>query len=196
MSTNEPEYIIIGEILAPWGISGKIKIAPTTDFPQRFRPSSEVYLNRRQLIIESAEWHKGNVIVKLSGLDTPEAIRKLRGQYLEIHRNQLESLEEGVYYLFQIIGLEVWTTGGSRLGSVTDVMIGASNDTYVVSDDGEDLLIPAIEDVIKSVDVESGRIVIEPMEGLLTLNSKTPKPPRQPRNSKTVRKDKENPATD
>ena len=175
MSASDPEYVTIGQILAHWGINGKIKVAPTTDFPQRFSPSSKVYINRRPMSIESAEWHKGKAIIKLNDVNNAEAAQKLRGKSLEIHRSQLNPLPAGQYYLFQIIGLEVWTTGEERLGTVTEVQTASSNDTYIVSGDGEEFLIPAIEDVIKSIDLERGRVVIEPIEGLLTLNSKSPK---------------------
>jgi 16S rRNA processing protein RimM len=172
MSTTEPEYITIGQILAPWGVRGKIRVAVTTDFPQRFAPDSKVYLNHQPVTIDSAQWHKGRVIVKLGGIDSAAAAQKLRGQALEIPSSQLKTLPEGEYYLFQIIGLKVWTTGGELLGTVAEVHTSRGNDTYLVRGEQGEILIPAIEDVIKSIDLKKQRMTIEPMEGLLTLNSK------------------------
>ena len=198
MSVSEPEYVAIGQILAPWGIKGEMKVAPITDFPQRFSPSAKVFIDRHPMSIESAEWHKGKVIIRLSGINDTEAARKLHGKYLDIHHSQLEPLPEGQYYLFQIIGLEVWTTGGERLGTVTEVQTAYSNDTYIVSGEGEEFLIPAIEDVIKSIDLELGRMVIEPIEGLLTLNTKAAKSltARRKKAASSTKDSKKSPATD
>ena len=175
MSVFEPEYVTIGQILAPWGIKGKIKVEVTTDFPQRFTPSSKVYINQQPTTIESTEWHKGKLVIKLNAIDSIEEAQRVRGQAIEIHRSQLQPLPEGEYYLFQVIELEVWTTQGELLGVITEILTAESNDTYVVSGDRGEILIPAIEDVIKSIDLDKGHMVIEPIEGLLTLNSKSPK---------------------
>ena len=172
MGTIEPEYITIGQVLAPWGNRGKLKVKVTTDFPQRFVPSSQVYINRQPVTIDSAEWHKDRVIIKISTVDSIEETQKLRGQNIEIHRSQLKSLPEGHYYLFQIIGLMVSTTQGEPLGRITEVLTTEDSDTYVVNGDRGEILIPAIEDVVRSIDIEQGRMVIDPIEGLLSLNQK------------------------
>ena len=170
MKPSVLEFITIGQILAPWGVKGKLKVKVVTDFPQRFTPSSTVYINRQPMTIDSAEWHKGNVIIKLSTIDSIEAAQRLKGQPLEIHHSQLKPLPEGQYYHFQLIGLEVWTTQGKLLGNITEILTAESNDTYIVHGTRGEILIPAIEDVVKSIDLNEGRIVIEPIEGLLSLN--------------------------
>jgi len=170
MKPSVLEFITIGQILAPWGVKGKLKVKVVTDFPQRFTPSSTVYVNRQPMTIDSAEWHKGNVIIKLNTIDSIEAAQRLKGQPLEIHRSQLKPLPEGQYYHFQLIGLEVWTTQGELLGNITEILTTESNDNYVVHGTQGEILIPAIEDVVKSIDLNEGRIVIEPIEGLLSLN--------------------------
>ena len=176
MDISEPEYIAIGQILAPWGLKGKIKVEVTTDFPQRFTPASQVYVNQQPVTIDSAEWHKGKLVIKLKDIDSIEEAQKLRGQPMEIKSSQLQPLPEGQYYLFQVMGLKVWTTRGELLGVVTEILTAESNDTYVVSGDRGEILIPAIEDVVKSIDPDKKCIIIEPIEGLLSpLSSKTPK---------------------
>ena len=167
MKPSELEFIIVGQILAPWGVRGKLKVKVVTDFPQRFAPSSKIYVNRQPMSIDSAEWHKDKVIVKLDQVDTIEAAQKLRGQPVEIHHSQVHPLPEGQYYHFQLIGLEVWTTREELLGNITEILTAESNDNYVVSGAKGEILIPAIEDVVKSVDIDRGRITIEPIEGLL-----------------------------
>ena len=170
MKPSGLEYITIGQVLAPWGLEGKLKVEVITDFPHRLSPRSQLYVDRQPVTIAGTSWQKGKAIIKLEGIDSVEQAEELRGKTLEIHRRQLETLPEGQYYHFQLIGLEVWTTEGKRLGKVIKVLSAPSNDNYVVSGEKGEILIPAIEDVVKSVDLESGRITIEAIEGLLDLN--------------------------
>ena len=172
MKPSKLEFITIGKILASWGNEGKLKVGIATDFPQRFAPSSKVYINRQPMVIDNTEWHKGKAIIKFSGIDSIENAQKLRGQLIEIHHTQLHPLPEGQYYHFQLIGLEVWTTQGGLLGSITEILSAPSNDTYIVSGAEGETLIPAIEDVIKSIDLTEGCLVIELIEGLLSSNKK------------------------
>jgi len=167
MKPSELEFIVVGQILAPWGVKGKLKVKVVTDFPQRFAPSSKIYINRQPVTIDNVEWHRDKIIIKLNQIDTIEAAQRLRGQPVEIHHSQIYPLPEGQYYHFQLIGLEVWTTKGELLGNITEILTAESNDNYVVSGAKGEILIPAIEDVVKSIDLDSGRITIEPIEGLL-----------------------------
>ena len=93
---------------------------------------------------------------------------------MDINPPQNNPLPEGQYYHDQIIGLQVRTTEGKILGTVIDILSGQSNDNYVVRNDEGEILIPAIEDVIKSIEPSEGLITIEPIEGLLELNEKKP----------------------
>jgi 16S rRNA processing protein RimM len=162
-----PEFLIVGRILAPWGIRGEVKVEVVTDFPERFAPGKVVYLNARRLEIESCRPQKQQLVVKLATIDTVEDAEKLRGQDLTIPFSELYHLPEGQYYAFQLIGLDVITTSGEKLGKIADIMTTASNDVYIVKAPKGEILIPAIEDVVKSVDLKKGRIVIEAIEGLL-----------------------------
>lgn len=156
--------------MAPWGLEGKLKVEVITDFPHRLAPRSQLYVDRQPMTVADTSWHKGKAIIKLEGIDSVEQAEELSGKTLEIHHSQLENLPEGQYYHFQLIGLEVWTAEGERLGKVVRILSASSNDNYVVSGEKGEILIPAIEDVVKSVDLERGRITIEPIEGLLDLN--------------------------
>ena len=172
MKSSDLEFITIGRILAPWGVKGKVKVKIITDFPERFDPSSTVYIHQQPMNIDSTEWHKGEAIIKLNTINNMEAAQRLRGQPIEIHNSQVYALPEGQYYHFQLIGLEVWTVRGELLGNITEVITAESNDNYVVNGGGGEILIPAIEDVVKSIDLNKGRIVIEAIQGLLSLNQK------------------------
>ena len=157
----------MGRILAPWGMRGEVKVEVLTDFPERFAPRKVVYLNTIPLEIERCHPHKQHMVVKLATIDSVEAAERLRGQDLTIPSSELYPLPQGQYYTFQLIGLKVVTTRGQTLGRVTDIMSTASNDVYIVDGKRGEILIPAIEDVVKSIDLKKGKMVIEAIEGLL-----------------------------
>ena len=94
---------------------------------------------------------------------------------VEIEHNQENPLPEGQFYHDQIIGLQVRTLDGEIVGNITGILSGKSNDNYIVRSPAGEVLIPAIEDVIRSIDIEHGFITIEPIEGLLDLNRKIPR---------------------
>jgi 16S rRNA processing protein RimM len=172
MKSPDLEFIAVGHILASYGVKGKLKVKIETDFPQRFTPGAKVYINRQPMTIDSAEWHSGKLVIKLNTIDSREDAQKLQGKTVEIYRSQVHSLPEGQYYHFQLIGLEVWTTQGEFLGNITEILATESNDNYVVRGTKGEILIPAIEDVVKSIDLDKGCLVIEPITGLLSLNQK------------------------
>jgi len=93
---------------------------------------------------------------------------------VEIESNHNHPLPEGQYYHHQIIGLQVRTTLGELIGTITDILTGKSNDNYIVQSPKGEILIPAIEDVVQSIDLDRGYITIDPIEGLLDLNKKKP----------------------
>ena len=167
MELSPPEFITVGKILAPWGVEGRLKVDVITDFPQRFAPSSTVYVDGQRMTIESTQWHKGKAIITLDTANSIEDAQKLRGKFIEIHRSQVYPLSEGQFYHFQLIGLEVWTTQGKLLGNIAEILSAESNDSYVVRGAEGEVLIPAIEDVVKSIDIDRGRITIEAIQGLL-----------------------------
>ena len=174
-SNNEPEYVTIGTIVSPWGLQGHVKVHVETDFPQRFSNSSQVYIDRQSVIIDEASWHKGNVIVKLRGVDTEEDADELKGRVIEVHHSQLLSLKDGEYFHFQLIDLEVITGEGQVIGKITEILSMSSADVYVIKGEIDDILIPAIDEIIKYVDLDKGIMVIEPIDGLLDLNEKKTK---------------------
>jgi 16S rRNA processing protein RimM len=164
---NQTDYITVGEVLGAWGLKGALRVRPTTDFPERFEPGETIFIDSVPSIIKSSNWQKDGVIITLPGIDTPEAAAKLCRKTLDIPVSALRQLPEGQYYQFDIIGLEVRTMDGAVLGKVTDIL-NCGNDVYVVKGEGKkEVLIPATKDVVKSIDLESKKMVIEPIEGLL-----------------------------
>ena len=173
MKAPESEFIVVGNILGPWSDKGKLKVRTETDCPQRFTPRSQVYIDRQPMTIDSTEWHNGKLVIKLDAINSVEDAQKLQGQTVEIHHSQVIPLPEGEYYHFQLIGLEVRTSQGALLGNITEVLSGQSNDNYIVHGVKGEILVPAIEDVIKSIDLDNGLMTIEVIDGLLDLNYKS-----------------------
>ena len=124
------------------------------------------------MTIADVSWHRDRPIIKFSTIDCAEDARQLRGKSIDIPQSQLHPLPEDHYYHFQLIGLRVVTTGGEPLGEIKEILAGKSSDTYVIQSTEGEILIPAIEDVVRSVDLERGIMEIEPMAGLLELNRK------------------------
>ncbi len=197
--TNQPDTLIIGQIVAPFGIKGEVKVNILTEFPDRFnkleavilaptdegrvpavgspqpveRPSGEQPIRFRPprepawFEIESVRAHKGQALVKLVGVDDANSAATLRGYWMMIPLEQARKLPRGAYYLYQIEGLEVYTTGGDLVGKIAEVLSMAANDVYVVRGEGVtdptgELLVPAVKGIVKKIDVAGGRIVILP----------------------------------
>ena len=164
---HDHEFLVVGHVLSPWGGGGEVKIQVLTDFPDRFEPGRQVYFDGHPLTIEGNRSHKGYFILKLNTIGDIEAASQLSGQDLEIPLSEAHPLPEGEYYRFQILGLEVFSNTGESVGRITDILPTGSNDVYVVPGPQGEVLIPATEDVVKSIDLENGRMVIEVIDGLL-----------------------------
>lgn len=168
-ASEPPRYLAVARIRRPWGVRGQVKIEVWTDFPERFAQAGQFYLGPGYLPIwlEAGRHIQGDWVLKFAGYDTPEMSGALRNQILYIRAEDAMPLEEGDYYAHQIIGLEVWTDEGEFLGRVVDVMETGANDVYILDRAGQDLLLPAIEEVVHEIDLEAGRMTVHKMEGLL-----------------------------
>jgi len=149
------ELIVIGKIVAPHGVRGDVRVTPLTDFPDRFLSMKSVLVGgKRVLSIEAARYHKQLLLLKFRGFDDRNAVEELRGQLLQVDRKDVVPLQEGAFYVFDIIGMDVYATDGQLLGKVDDVIETGSNDVYVVErKDNRPLLVPALKTIVTTVDV-------------------------------------------
>lgn len=166
------EYFEIGQIVNTSGLKGEIKIKPFTDDIKKFNNLKTIYVSIKKELkefeIEHVRFSKNMVFLKLKGIDTIEEAENYRNLYLKIKRDKDEKLEEGVYYVVDLIGCTVYTDDNQMLGKVDDVFSTGSNDVYVVKDElGKQVLLPAIKDVIKNVDIANKTITVHLMEGLM-----------------------------
>lgn len=144
-------------------------MAIETDFPQRFQRLKRVYLGEKAIsfVLERSRLHKGHALLKLGGCDDRDAAEELRGQLVQIPIEEAMPLDEDEYYVYQIVGLDVWSTEGEHLGKVSEILFTGANDVYVVQREKGEILIPAVEDVVLEVDLAGGRLTVELMEGLI-----------------------------
>ena len=166
------KYLEIGQIVNTFGIKGMVKIKPFTDDINRFDRLKKIYISnkngKKEYQIQEVKYHKSMVLMKLEGVDTPEQADLLRQSYLLVDRADEEPLEEGVYYIVDLLGLEVYTDDNKLLGKVEDIFNTGSNDIYVVKDEmGKQILLPGIPDVLKNVDLEKGIITVHLIPGLI-----------------------------
>ncbi len=164
-----PSHLIVGRVLAPWGRRGEVRVEILTDFPERFSQLEEVLVGDERVPyrLEAARLQRGYAILKLFGVDATEEAEALRGALLYIPVSEAMPLEAGQYYQYQILGLDVWTVAGRHLGRVSEILETGANDVYVVRQDGREVLIPAVADVVQEVDLERQRLVVTLPPGLL-----------------------------
>lgn len=166
------EYFEIGQIVNTSGLKGVIKVKPFTDDITKFNNFKTIYISIKKELkefkIEQVRFSKNMVFLKLEGIDTIEEAENYRNLYLKIKRDKDEELEEGSYYIVDIIGCKVYTDEQKELGKVDDVFSTGSNDVYVVKDEvGKQILLPAIKEVIKNIDIENKTITVHLLEGLV-----------------------------
>jgi 16S rRNA processing protein RimM len=165
------EWATIGKIVAFFGLRGELKVLSLSDVPDRFAQLDAVYLcpGYVRYAIERVRPYKGNMLVlKLSGVDDINVAEALRNYELCIPLDQLAALPPDSYYQHDIIGLHVSTLDGREVGTITDILVTGGNDVYVVKTaSGREVLIPAIKDVVKQVDLRRRNMYIDPMRGLL-----------------------------
>lgn len=168
---SKTEWATIGKVVALFGLQGELKVLSLTDIPNRFAQLEAVYLAPTHLRrrIESERPYKGDVIIlKLEGIDDATAAESLRNVDLDIPLDELANLPPDMYYQHDIIGLLVKTMSGHEIGRITGIMPTGGNDVYEVKSSlGGQILIPAIKEVVKQVDLRRQVMYIEPIKGLL-----------------------------
>jgi 16S rRNA processing protein RimM len=160
-------HVAVGRIASPRGIEGDVNVIPLADSPAPLTPGRTVSITGHDYLIERARTARGALSLKLSGIDDREAAKALRGQLLTVPEDALEPLPEGQYYRYQLIGLHAVSTAGTDLGELVEVIATGSADVYLLRNRRGEALVPATDEAVKEVDLEGGRIVIEPLPGLI-----------------------------
>lgn len=171
MNTTYSDLLQVGAITSTHGVRGQVKVFPTTDDARRYDHLKHVILDdgakQMDLEIEKVQYFKQFVIVKFRGYDSINEIEKFKGAKLFVTREDAVPLEEDEFFIADLIGMSVLCEDGRVLGRVSDVLETGANDVYVVQDEKKrELLLPAIKECIKNVDLESSTITIHWMDGL------------------------------
>lgn len=170
MAQNSSPFLVIGQVLKPWGYRGEVKVKLVTGFPNRVTRHKRVYLGAeaREMQVEHARLHSRFAVFKFAGFDTPESVAKLRGEVVQIPAQEAAPLRKGQYYHHEIIGLNVITTDGEPVGTVEEILETGANDVYLVrSLEGKEVLLPAIASVVQSIDLAAHTITVSLLPGLI-----------------------------
>ena len=164
----------VGKIVNTHSLKGEIKVISSTDFEEeRFKKGSKLLITRgnqliREVVVQSYRNHKNFLLVKFEGIDSVEEAEKLKNLQIKIDSDEVGELEENEFYFHQIIGCEVFDENDRNLGEIIDILTPGANDVWVIKgEEGKEILIPYIEDVVKKIDITSKKVNIEVMEGLI-----------------------------
>ncbi|OWA33737.1 ribosome maturation factor RimM [Saccharibacillus sp. O16] len=171
----ESNFLSVGKVANTHGVRGELKIFPFTDFPEiRFAKGKELLFispedgTQLKVKVISAREQKTVFVVKLEGFDNINQVEKYKGWDVKVPREEAIEAEENAYYFHEIIGCKVMTTEGEELGVISDILTPGANDVWVIKrKGGKELLIPFIEDIVKTVNIAEKTVEIEVMEGLL-----------------------------
>ena len=179
MVGGDPDYLVVGHLSKPHGTRGEIVVWPLTDRPDEvFAAGRRVLLgddrggpgeSPEPLVVESSRPHKRGLLAKLEGVDDRNGAEDLAGRYVLVPREDLGEPEEGEFLYHQLLGLAVETTAGEEVGRVREVFETEPDHLLEVKGRGKLHLVPFSRRIVTEVDLEGGRLVIDPPEGLLDL---------------------------
>ena len=162
------DLLRVGVIANTHGIRGEVKVFPTTDEKERFKDLKKVILDmgkeQKVLEIQSVRFFKNLVILKFKGIDNINDIEMYKGKDLLVTREDAVPLEEGEYFIADLLDLDVYSDEDEKIGVLYDVMQTGANDVYVVkTEEGKEILLPAIDECILDIDLEESRMTVHIM---------------------------------
>lgn len=162
-----PERLAIGVIVAPHGTRGELRMQIWSHFPDHILELTSIFLDEEEQPrrLRHVQINRGLAILSLHGITSRAAAEELRGTVVRIDREQATPLDEGEYYHFELIGLDVFAEGGERVGTLSEIIETGANDVYVVRDnDGKETLFPALKEVVPEIDLEQRRVIVRPLD--------------------------------
>jgi 16S rRNA processing protein RimM len=169
---DEP-LVPLGEIVATHGLLGWLKLNPFNPETTALKRGAEVFIDRAgeqtAFLLETSTPHNRQLLIKLQQVDSIEAAARYVDTTLSVSESALEVLAPGQYYHYQIIGFEVFTTGGERVGVLQSTLATAGSELYLVQSGSKEHLIPAVKEIIDKIDFSNRTVTIDPPAGLLDL---------------------------
>ena len=167
-NNSQDAHIVVGRIRSAWGLRGDVGVEALSDVPTRFDVGSVLHLRGKPTRVERSRRSKRGLLVKLDAVHDRTQADALRGEELTVPPDQLEPLPDGMYYHFQIIGMQVESRDGEPLGVIKEIITTGGNDVYVIAKQGRrDVLIPAIPDVVMDVDLAKNLMLVDLPDGLI-----------------------------
>ncbi len=172
MNAHGPDLLAIGSIVKAFGIEGQVIVQSLTDFPSRFRKRNKVLVGRterelRELTIERAAVEPRGVRLKFSGIDDRNAAEHLVGSLLYIRETERARLPKGRYFTHDLVGLSVVDEQGVVHGTIREVLKMPAHDVYVISGKGEEILLPAVKEFIRRIDLAHRTMMVRLIEGMV-----------------------------
>lgn len=158
----------MGRVLRPHGVRGELLLESLTDFPQHLAEVDTVYLGDEAAPhpLAAARVHRDQLLLRLADCSDRDSAEQYRGQLVQIEADEAAPLPPGSYYHHQLLGCRVVSDEGEDLGELVDILETGANDVYVVAAPGGELLLPAIQTVILSIDLDARRVTAHLLEGL------------------------------
>ncbi len=168
-----PRLVVMGRAAGAFGLKGELRVTSFARDPGVFLRAGQCFIGpnperTRPLTVVGVREHGGKVLLRTREITVREEAAELKGMWVFLRREDLDPLEEGEYYWFELKGLEVVSSGGRVFGRVKALMEAGAHDILVVEGEGgKELLIPVVEGVVEDIDVKGGQIRVNPPEGLL-----------------------------
>lgn len=162
---REPDagFVAVGRIQTPHGLRGEVKVTSLTENPDRFAPKARLWAGQQQVTVTGVREASGFVYLTLKGFNDRTSVEKFRNTLLQVPESELPELEEGEYYRFQLIGLQVFDRDGAALGEVAEIIETGATDVYRVTSPGKaDLLLAATPDVVLEINIAAKRMTADP----------------------------------
>jgi 16S rRNA processing protein RimM len=168
---ERPRWVAVGRIGSTHGVKGEVSVLPLSEVGSRFEPGSTVFLDEREdlpLTVASSRPHRQRLLVSFGGVEDRTAAEDLRGRYVFVPTSAAPPLPDGEYWAYDLVGCEVLTEEGRPIGRIREILHTEANDVWATDGEGGEMLIPALKDVVREVDVPGRRIVVREVPGLTT----------------------------
>lgn len=182
-SREQPDNLVaVGVILRAHGSDGRVRVQPETDNPQRFRKGARLLTGDRELHVERVQrMPDGSLLLRFAGVVSRGDAATLQGETLCVPAGEAPEAPPGTYYHYQLVDMSVVSEAGEHLGTLTEIIATGANDVYVVTGESAELLLPAVADVVVSVDVQANSMTAAVPEGLAWRALNPPREKKKPR---------------
>ena len=166
---DEPVFLVVGQLGKPHGVRGEISFRILTDFPDRLAPGKVVYVGDDKTVytLQNVRGGGERLIFSLEGFGDRDHAALLRNELVYVRSDEIPDLDDGDFYYHDLIGLRVITDDGRELGTLEEIIDTGANDVFlVIAEDGSELLLPAIDDVVLDIDLDEETILVHMIDGL------------------------------